>query len=255
MSTPALQITGLHFDYGSKTALHGVDLEVDRGEIVALLGPNGSGKTTLLQCANRLLKARRGEIHLLSRPLAGLSRARIARHIAYVPQVADGVYPMTVLESVLLGLEGIRWRYPTAEVERAVALLEHLDMPHLAHALLTEISGGERQKAAIARALMRETPLLLLDEPSNHLDLRHQRDLIRILQRRSRETGQGILVVLHDINIATQLADRIVLMREGRILAQGPPSEIITRDTIQEVYGVDAGIVSDGATPYLTGFY
>ncbi|MFP4079513.1 MAG: ABC transporter ATP-binding protein [Ectothiorhodospira sp.] len=255
MTPPALDITGLHFGYGRKAVLLGIDLKVSAGEIVALIGPNGSGKTTLLQCASRMLKAPRGTIRLLSRPLSDLSRARIARHIAYVPQVSDALYPMTVLESVLLGLEGDRWRYRPADLERAMDQLARLGLEHLAHARLTQISGGERQKAAIARALMRETPLLLLDEPTNHLDLRHQRDLIRILQRRSRETGQGVLVVLHDINIATQLADRIALLHGGRLLAEGPPAEVITRDTIQESYGVDAGIVSDGAIPYLTGFY
>ncbi|MBK1693036.1 ABC transporter ATP-binding protein [Ectothiorhodospira mobilis] len=254
MSAPALDITGLHFGYGRKAVLLGIDLKVSAGEIVALIGPNGSGKTTLLQCAGRLLKADRGEIRLLSRPLSGLSRARIARYIAYVPQVSDTLYPMTVLESVLLGLEGERWRYRPADVERAVRQLARLDLLHLAQSLLTEISGGERQKAAIARALMRETPLLLLDEPTNHLDLRHQRDLIRILQRRSREMGQGILVVLHDINIATQLADRIALLHGGRLLAEGPPAEVITRDRIHTLYGVETGIVRDGSIPYLTGF-
>jgi len=249
-----IEVRGLRYAYRGAEVLHGVDGRVDAGEVVALIGPNGSGKSTLLRCLAGILRPRRGQIRIAGEPLRGQRQARIARHLAYVPQGTEAAEPLTVLESVLLGLGRASWRYGSEDLARAERVLVRLGLGELAHRPLPELSGGQRQKAALARALVREAPFLLLDEPTSHLDMRHERDLIEILTRCAREQGQGVLVVLHDINVAVQLADRILLLRDGRVRADGPPRAVISAAAIRDAYGVAVRIVEHDGTPFVTGY-
>lgn len=249
-----IEVRGLRYAYRGAEVLHGVDGRVDAGEVVALIGPNGSGKSTLLRCLAGILRPRRGEIRIAGEPLRGQRQARIARHLAYVPQGSEAAEPLTVLESVLLGLGRASWRYAREDLARAERVLARLGLGELAQRPLPELSGGQRQKAALARALVREAPFLLLDEPTNHLDMRHERELIEILSRCAREQGQGVLVVLHDINVAVQLADRILLLRDGRVRADGPPRQVVTAAGIRDAYGVAVRLVEREGTPFVAGY-
>ncbi|MCC3750004.1 MAG: ABC transporter ATP-binding protein [Halorhodospira halophila] len=254
MTATGIELRGVRYAYRRTEVLRGVDARVEAGEVVALIGPNGSGKSTLLKCITGILRPRHGTLTIAGEPVQGQRQARIARRLSYVAQTADAVYPLTVLESVLLGLRRASWRHDPADLARAEAVLERLGMADLAQAPLTEISGGQRQKAAIARALVRQTPFLLLDEPTNHLDMKHKRDAIEILTACAREQGQGVLVVLHDINIAVQLADRIVLLRDGRVMADGPPQAVIDTPTIRAAYDVDVRVVEHQQAPFVVGY-
>ncbi|MBK1734465.1 hypothetical protein CKO15_04020 [Halorhodospira abdelmalekii] len=249
-----LSISNLSFAYGKAKVLDEVSLQINRGEIVALIGPNGSGKTTLLKCANRLLRTRNGTIDIAGDDLRRLRQWQIAERVSYVPQAADIVYPMTVFESVMLGLRRGSWHYSARDMAKVASTLEQLGLDSMSHKLLTELSGGQRQKAAIARALVRETPFLLLDEPTNHLDMKHKRDTIQILRRHSRGHNQGILIVLHEINLAVQLADRIALLEGGRIVAEGPPDKVITHDHIRAAYAVEVNMTSHAGLPFVIGY-
>lgn len=253
MSEPGIDIRALHYAYGREPVLRGVDLGLERGEIVALIGPNGSGKSTLLKCVTGILRPRQGRVTVLGEPVGG-RRKRIARHLSYVPQTAEASYPLTVMDSVLLGRGRASWRVDPRDLERAEAVLAQLGLVELAQRPLPELSGGQRQKAAIARALVRDTPFLLLDEPTNHLDMKHKRDAIAILRSCARDRGQGVLVVLHDINLAVQLADRVALLSEGCIAACGRPDEVITRERIRTVYGVEPKLVEHEGAPFVVGY-
>ncbi|TVQ74360.1 MAG: ABC transporter ATP-binding protein [Chromatiaceae bacterium] len=250
-----LRVDDVSFGYGRGIrTLKNAGLQVRPGEVVALLGPNGSGKTTLLKCAMGLLKPRSGQITLNGQDLQRMPRWQAARHLSYVPQATDIVYPMTVFESVLLGLRDSPWYPDQASLEKVERVLERMELTPLATQPLDELSGGQRQKAAIARALVRDTPYLLLDEPTNHLDMKHKRDTLEILRERARMQQQGILVVLHEINIATQLADRIVLLDDGQVVTSGPPKEVITPEHLRAVYQVDVGIAHQDGLPFVMGY-
>ncbi|MCG5529878.1 ABC transporter ATP-binding protein [Halorhodospira halochloris] len=249
-----LSISDLSFAYGKEKVLDEVSLQINRGEIVALIGPNGSGKTTLLKCANRLLRSRHGTIDIAGDDLRRLRQWQIAERVSYVPQAADIVYPMTVFESVMLGLRRSSWHYSEDDMATVANTLEQLGLDSMSNKLLTELSGGQRQKAAIARALVRETPFLLLDEPTNHLDMKHKRDTIQILRRHSREHNQGILIVLHEINLAVQLADRIALLESGQIVAEGQPDKVITHDNIHAAYAVEVNMTRHAGLPFVIGY-
>ena len=250
-----LILEDVSFGYGRATpTLKGVCLQVRPGEVVALLGPNGSGKTTLLKCAMGLLKPHSGRITLQGQDLRRMRRWQAAQRLSYVPQATDIVYPMTVFESVLLGLRDSPWYPDQPSLEKVERVLARLELTPLATRPLDELSGGQRQKAAIARALVRDTPYLLLDEPTNHLDMKHKRDTMEILRERARINQQGILVVLHEINIATQLADRIVLLDQGQVVASGAPAKVITPENLRAVYQVDVGIAYQDGLPFLMGY-
>lgn len=255
MIEDAIHISQLSFSYQKEKILNQVSIQVRQGEIVALIGPNGSGKSTLLKCTNRLLKVKDGDVSIKGIPLKKMKQSEIAHYISYVPQNTNIVYPMTVFESILVGLrQSSHWRYRKEDMEQVERLLAKLKLTELAHKSLNELSGGQKQKVAIARALIRETPFLLLDEPTNHLDMSHQRDMVNILIESSRTQRQGILIVLHDINIAVQLADRIVLLDKGMIVAEGTPAEVINHENILTAYDVDVEMVHHNHSPFIIGY-
>ncbi len=253
MSMPGIEVRRLRYAYGREEVLRGVDIDVTRGEIVALIGPNASGKSTLLKCVTGILRPLRGRVTVAGVP-AGTRGRRAARLLSYVPQSTEVAYPLTVIDSVLLGLGRASWRVDRRDLQRAEAVLEHLGLAGLAQRPLPELSGGQRQKAAIARALVRDTPFLLLDEPTNHLDMKHKRDAISILNHSARVRQQGVLVVLHDINLAVQLADRVVLLSDGAVAACGQPGEVVTRERIRTVYGVEPKLVTHEGAQFVVGY-
>jgi iron complex transport system ATP-binding protein len=239
MAETCLQLSGLTVAYGDQPVLCGVDLRVEAGEFVGVLGPNGSGKTTLLRAARGLTPARAGTVELFGRPVARWRDRDLARRGAVVPQRDESAFPFTVEETVLMGrsphVGGLA--FETAH-DRAVAAaaLEELDLLPLRGRVVTELSGGERQRTIVARALAQEPELLLLDEPTASLDIRHQVAVLGLLARRNRERGLTVVTVLHDLNLASLFCDRVVLLSEGRVHADGPTAEVVTYANVKAVY-------------------
>jgi len=227
--------------------LQEVNLTLHQGEFVVLLGPNGAGKTTLLKCLLGLYSPTGGEILVCGRPLKQLSCKERARLLAYVPQSYYPVFPYTVLEFVLLGCTphlGFLSRPGKREESRARKVLRSLGLEALAHRRLTDLSGGERQLVLFARALLQEAPILLLDEPIANLDLRHQIKVLSTVHRLSGERGLSVLATLHDPNLAFGFADRVVLIKKGRILAEmNPRKHPGARKLLEELYEIPLEIL------------
>ncbi|MFE6486329.1 ABC transporter ATP-binding protein [Streptomyces sp. NPDC057757] len=230
---------------GGRLILDGVSLTPEPGSTVGLLGPNGSGKSTLLRLLSGVLTPASGVVTLDGEPLAGLHRRDIAQRVAVVEQQSDTQVELTVLDVVRLGRTPHRraWTPASADDEAAVrAALERTGLADRAHQSWHTLSGGERQRVQIARALAQEPRELLLDEPTNHLDIQHQLDLLTLI------TGLPVttVVALHDLNLAAMYCDRLVVLREGRVVACGDPREVLTEELIAEVYGVRAAVTGSG---------
>ncbi len=251
----SLAARDLAFGYRERRIGSGVTLELKPGEVLALLGPNGGGKTTLLKTLLGLLPAQGGMLALDGKPLAGFSVAERARAIGYVPQAHAGTFAFPVLSVVLMGrsAHGSPFAAPSAR-DRAVAeaMLERLGVTALADRPYTEISGGERQLVLIARALAQEPRYVILDEPTASLDFGNQGRVMAEIGRLARE-GLGVLFTTHDPNQALRHADRVMMIRAGQALANGPAAEMLTPARLQELYGTPIETVTDaqGRTAFL----
>ena len=261
---PAVRLRGVAAGYrgaeGERSVLHGVDLEVATGELVALLGANGSGKTTLLRVVAGVLGPRAGEVELFGRSLRHWSRRELARVVAVLPQSTDLPDGFKVSEAVNLGRipHATRTFAADPDDERAVAeALRDADATELAGRPVRELSGGERQRVLLALALAQEPQLLLLDEPTLHLDLAHQLGLVQLLHRLRVSRRLTVLAVLHDLNLAAGLADRVLLVRDGRVVPAGRGERIIDPELARGAFGVaiEEARTADGRrvlTPVLT---
>jgi iron complex transport system ATP-binding protein len=225
--------------YGPRIVLDGIDLEVKKGEFVGIIGPNGSGKTTVLRAITRLIRPVRGIIYLEDRDIYTFKHKEVAQKIAVVSQNLP-VITMTVKEFVLLGripyyknLQFFESKHDLIAANRAMIMT---DIEHLTDHYMSEMSGGEVQLAFIARAIAQEPALLLLDEPTAHLDITHQVNILDLIKRLNRQHGLTVIIVLHDLNLASEYCDRLVLMDNGRIKKAGTPEEVLTYKDIEEVY-------------------
>ena len=237
------------FGYGTPAArrarpfhLAPLSMSVERGEILGIIGPNSAGKTTLIRLLTRVVRPSAGEIFLDGRPLASLSGAVLAREVAVVPQELPQAFPFTVEQLVLMG------RYPhdparyfESAADQAVArrAMEATGVLELASLPLDELSGGERQRAVLARALAQEPRLLVLDEPTAHLDLRYQAECVGLLRRLNRDRQMTVILVAHDLNLAAEISDRLLLLAGGEAARLGPPEQVLDEDVLREVYGCD----------------
>jgi iron complex transport system ATP-binding protein len=221
--------------------LRGVDLAVAPGEMVALLGANGSGKTTLLRLVSGALQPTAGLVEMAGRPVREWGRAALARRVAVLPQQLDLPEGFRAAELVEMGRapHATRLFGSTADDERAVhRALVDADAVDLANRFPHELSGGERQRVLVAMALAQEPELLLLDEPTLHMDLSHQVALLRAMRRLRAERGLTVLAVLHDLNLAAAFAPRVIVLHEGRVAADGAPYEVLTPALVEQVFGV-----------------
>ncbi|WP_339134339.1 MAG: ABC transporter ATP-binding protein [Candidatus Electrothrix sp. GW3-4] len=234
-----LQLNKLSFAFNGTNILDNISFRLGSGEMTALLGVNGSGKSTLLKTINGILKPRQGAVLVEGRALKDLSGKEIARRIGYMPQKSGGVI-CTVFDAVLLGRKPHFGRTVTPrDLEVVEGMLKRLGMERLALRETTELSGGELQKVVIARALVQEPKVLLLDEPVNHLDVRNQLETMSILQELTQEMNLLTITVLHDLSIALRYANRFVLLKDGGLHACGD-REVMTPGAIREVFGMHA---------------
>lgn len=238
-----LSLRGVTAGYDPGRALvEGVDLTVSSGELVCVLGPNGAGKTTLVRIASGLLVPSAGEVRLEGVPLASLPQGAIARRLAVVEQVQQVSPGFTVREVVAMGRaphQGAWMRPSDADVKIVDDAVARCDLNAVATRPANALSGGEQKRVAVARALAQEPKVLLLDEPGAFLDVRHQLDLYELLADLVKQRALACLVVMHDLNIAAQFADRVVLVKSGRIVASGPVAEVMTYRTLKETFDAD----------------
>ena len=251
-----LRCEGLSFSYGERMVLDGVDLRVRPGEFFGILGPNGSGKSTLLKIVAGLLAQRAGKVFVGGRDLAAMKRRDLARQVAFLPQDVLVEFPYKVSEIVLLGRTphlGFLGFPGPRDLEIAQAALQVTGCSDLAERRIHELSGGERQRVFFAKALAQEPKLLLLDEPTAHLDLHHQVALHDLLRARNRAGEFTVVTVLHDLNLAAQYCDRVVLLCEGRVVACGSIEEVLTYNNVKQVFDVEpyVGINEVNGTRFL----
>ena len=231
---------------GGRAVVRDVSASVERGEWVALIGPNGAGKTTLLRAIAGLLPYE-GSVSLLDRPAATLERRARARLLALVPQAPETPPWLTVAEYVLLGRTphlGPLAHEGAADREAAASALERLELGSLAERPLGTLSGGERQRAVVARALAQEAPIVLLDEPTAALDIGHQQQALELLDALRTTDGLTLVAAMHDLTLAAQYADRVLLLDEGRVVADGTPAEVLTEVALAAHYGASVRVVT-----------
>ena len=241
-----IQVSRLGYRYNHRWVVKGVDFELFPGELVGLIGPNGSGKTTLLKLIAHLLTPKEGQVLWEGQPLAQFSQTQIARRMALVSQDPAFVFPPTVLEVILMGRSPYLKRFQlegSLDLHLAEAAMAQTQVTSLQGRRLNELSSGEKQRVLIARALCQEPSLLLLDEPTAFLDIKHQVKILDLVLELNREKGLTILVASHDINLAAQYCRRLILIREGRIEVMGHPGQVISESTIQKVF--DTTVVVD----------
>lgn len=234
--------------YPGRPVLEGVTLEIHPGEVVALIGPNGAGKSTLIRAASGVLRTSAGRIAVDGVDVAGLAHADRAKRVAVVPQGAQVPEAFGVLETVRLGRTAYQgWLGRESRDDESVVResIERTQTRHLEARRLGELSGGERQLVLIARALAQKAQYLLLDEPTAHLDLRHEALILELVKDLAHRDGLGVLVALHDLNLAARHADRVALLAGGRLRAVGPPTEILTEKALSDAYGVPVSIFRD----------
>ncbi len=241
-----LKIEGLTVSYGKRRVLHSASLRVDSGEVLALIGPNGSGKSTLIRAASGVIPAESGTVQVDGRALADLSTMERARYLAVVPQARNMPPAFSVYETILLGRTpylGWLGRAGEHDHERVRYALERTQLAPLADRLVGELSGGEQQRVLLGRALAQDTPVLLLDEPTTHLDLQHREGLVHLVRELALSRELAVLMVLHDLNLASLYADRVSLLVDGQIHATGTPSEVLTEERLSQVYHVPVHII------------
>ena len=251
-----LRLEALTYRLGGRLLADGIALTVAPGAVVGLIGPNGAGKTTLLRLAAGLLTPTAGRIVLDGRPLADWGRREVARRLGYVPQRPQLDAEFSVRDVVLTGRTPHLGRFQVesaADRRIAAAALDRADLTAFAERPVTALSGGERQRVAIARALAQEPRLLLLDEPTASLDLRHQHEIMALVVALARKSRLGVLVSVHDLNLAARYCDRLAVIDSGRLVADGPPHAALTPALLGEVFGVAASVaVGVGPSAALT---
>src|SRR4030043_137359 len=235
-----IEVDSIFFRYHQDWVLQDVSFQLRKGEFVGVIGPNGSGKTPLLKILYRLLSPQQGEVFFDRLSLKKMSRGEIAKKIAVVAQETYPAFPFRAIEMVLMGrspyLGHLMFENPK-DLEIAKKAMEWTETLPIAERSIDELSGGERKRVFIARALAQEPEIILLDEPTANLDIHHQIDFLDLVLHLNREKGLTIVMASHDLNIASEYSDRLILLREGRIYKIGPPREVITRENIEEVYG------------------
>jgi iron complex transport system ATP-binding protein len=234
-----LKINKLSFSYNSTPILKDVELEVGLGEMVCIVGPNGSGKSTMLKCINQILETEQNSVLIDGQDVNSLSLRELSMIMGYVPQTSTSAFSFTVFDVVLMGRKPyINWNLSDRDSEIVAEMLDFLGIGDLAMRHFTELSGGEQQKVIIARALAQQPKLLLLDEPTSSLDIKHQLEILCILKSLAESKHCSVIVAMHDLNMASRFSNRLLMLKRGCVFAVGTPESVLTEENIESVYGV-----------------
>ena len=239
----SLTVSDLSFSYGSRTILDDISFEVAPGAFCALLGPNGSGKSTMVKALAGVHRARSGRVSVQGRDMAELGRREPAKLVAYVPQAGDAPFDLTVREAVMLG-RTLHFGIAPGTEDRATVedAIVRMGLSDIAEQSMSELSGGQAQRAMIARALAQDPRVLLLDEPTSALDLRYQIETLQLVRRITREEGISALIAIHDLNHAARYCDQVVVLHGGRLVADGAPAQALQAPILRTVYEVDVEV-------------
>lgn len=248
MTRTRLAAVDVTLGYGDRTVVEGLDLEVMTGVITTVIGPNGCGKSTLLRSLGRLLRPSAGKVLLDGKAISSMKSRDVARILGVLPQTPIAPEGLTVADLVARGRHPHQsWiRQWSGDDEREVTeALELTGIADLAQRPIDELSGGQRQRAWISMALAQGTDILLLDEPTTYLDLAHSIDVLDLVDHLHEELGRTVVMVLHDLNLAIRYSDQLIVMAEGRIVASGPPKDVISAELLKRVFGLDATVIED----------
>ena len=248
----SIKIDDVSFSYNNVDVLKDISLEFNSSNLTCIIGPNGVGKTTLVKCINRLLKPNKGSITIDGEDLSTFSLLDLARRMAFVPNSVSSVFSMSVSEAILMG------RYPhsgwvTSDYDLRVVedIIHTMNLEDLADRNFRELSAGQTQRVVIARGLVQEPEILILDEPTSNLDVKHQMDIMKFLNNYSKNMNIKVIMVCHDLNITSNFADRIIIMHNGRVFADGTAEQVMTEENIRNVYGVNSKIIDVDGRPHV----
>jgi iron complex transport system ATP-binding protein len=241
-----LKVQGVEVRYNGFKALDGVNLEVEPGEILSIVGPNGAGKTTLLKVMDLMIRPKRGVVYVNGRELGAFSLKEIAKLIGYVPQRVGALTELSVFDFVLAGRRPyIRGLPGKSDFEKARGVLEDLKIQHLSERPLVSLSGGELQRVMIAKALVNDPKVLLLDEPTANLDPYFQTEILTLIRDLAKRRGISIVMVLHDLTQAYRFSDKVILLKEGKVFSAGLAEEVLTPENISQAYGIKVLVLKE----------
>lgn len=248
-----LDIKDLGFGYNADSkVLQGIDLKVGGPQLISIIGPNGVGKSTFIYCLNKILTPSEGTVMIQGDNVNDISIKELSKKMGFVPHATSDVFPMTVMDTVLMGRHPHSGRKITNEdVMEAYEILKLLDIGEFAMRPFDQLSAGQHQKVVLARGLAQRPKILLLDEPTSNLDIKHQMDVTRILKDLSVKESMTVIMISHDLNIASRYSDRIIMMFNKGIYRMGTPEEVITEENIRHVYKVESKVVMDEGRPYV----
>jgi iron complex transport system ATP-binding protein len=251
---PVIECSHVSFSYGSGEILRDINLRFAGGKLLGILGANGAGKSTLLKILTGILRAQKGSVRFDSKPLLSYDRREIAKRIAYIPQDPVFAFPFTVSEVILMGRAPYIGRFEfEREIDRGAAerAMDTVGVSHLRDRLITETSSGERQLASIARALVQEPRVMILDEPATFLDIKHRNEIMGLLRKLKEERGILIIAATHDIFTALFYFDEIVMIKNGGVFAEGPVDAVINRESLSSLYGIDVTVRKEGGKVFI----
>lgn len=242
----SLQIKNLSFGYKkNQMILNNINLEIKQGEILGILGPNGTGKTTFIKCINNIHKPNEGRILYDGNNIMNLSQLNIAKIIAYVPQYTNNFFPMNVIDTVMMGrMPYVKKNYSDEDKEIVFSIIKKMNLEKFAFRNIKEMSGGERQRVFIARAMAQQPKIIILDEPTSSLDLYNQLFILHTITKLAKENNITIIMTIHDLNLASMFCDNILMLKDAHIFAHGKPESILTAEKIYEMYKVRTEITT-----------
>lgn len=247
-----LKIDDVKFSYTSVPVLNDITLDLTGSKLVSILGPNGVGKSTLIHCINKILEPTGGSVFIDGKDVKEITVKQMAKEVGYVPYSANDSFPLTVVDTVLMGRHPhSKWGTLDTDLGIVYDTLKMLGISNLAMRPFNQLSAGQHQKVMLARGLVQDSKILLLDEPTSNLDIRHQLDVTRLLKELTAKKEILTIMISHDISITAKFSDEIILMHKGEIYAVGTPAEVITEENLETVYGVKAKVVDDDGRPHV----